>query len=234
MQYTGSVGIPEITVSPKPRITDAASLYTLGPAYTIAPDEGRAVPGGATGRSISKLLTDHGPWEGYNVTRKELIRFQTTAHTLGLILGLLGNGVGPHEALPRLARARASGSTDSSGRARRRTCWPTDAKVFAWAPKGHALKSAAGNGGFRVTGERVGEVGIAFVPAGKAGVNLSGGRAEPPLPVRRPGGPGRSSSLKPPGPSSRRAASPRRFSAVSPTRAAGRRRFGCRCRRRPG
>ena len=36
-QYTGNVGIPEITVSPNPRITDAASLYTLGVAYQVAP-----------------------------------------------------------------------------------------------------------------------------------------------------------------------------------------------------
>ena len=46
VQYTGSVGIPDITVSPRPRITDAASLYTLGAAYSVAPDEDRAVPGG--------------------------------------------------------------------------------------------------------------------------------------------------------------------------------------------
>ena len=45
-QYTGSVGIPEITVSPRPRITDAASLYTLGVAYSIEPARGRGVPGG--------------------------------------------------------------------------------------------------------------------------------------------------------------------------------------------
>ena len=45
-----------------------------------------------TGPIVSKLLTDHGPWEGYNVTRHEVIPFQTTAHTLALILGLLGTG----------------------------------------------------------------------------------------------------------------------------------------------
>ena len=39
VQYTGSVGIPDITVSPLPRITDAASLYTLGAAYSVAPDK---------------------------------------------------------------------------------------------------------------------------------------------------------------------------------------------------
>jgi hypothetical protein len=32
IEYTGSVGLAEIAVTPKPRITDAASLYTLGAA----------------------------------------------------------------------------------------------------------------------------------------------------------------------------------------------------------
>ena len=39
VQYTGDVGIPQITAAPTPRITDAASLYTLGVAYSIAPEK---------------------------------------------------------------------------------------------------------------------------------------------------------------------------------------------------
>ena len=39
VQYTGSVGITDITVSPLPRITDAASLYTLRAAYSVAPEK---------------------------------------------------------------------------------------------------------------------------------------------------------------------------------------------------
>ena len=50
-----------------------------------------------------------------------------------------------------------------------------DVKVFAWAAGDRPLKSAREPDGFRVTGERVGEVGIAFVPAAKGGLNLSGG-----------------------------------------------------------
>ena len=45
-QYTGDVGIPEITVNPKPRITDVGSLYTLGVAYTIAPEKVERFLGG--------------------------------------------------------------------------------------------------------------------------------------------------------------------------------------------
>ncbi|MBV8487275.1 MAG: hypothetical protein JO161_03245, partial [Planctomycetaceae bacterium] len=87
LQYTGSIGIPEITVSSLPRITDAASLYTLGTAYAVAPQEIEHFLA-ANWPAISELLTPHGPWEGYNSGRKQVIQFQTTAHTLALILGL--------------------------------------------------------------------------------------------------------------------------------------------------
>ena len=89
VQYTGSVGIPDITVSPLPRITDAASLYTLGTAYTVAPDKIERFLA-ANWPAVSRLLTEHGPWEGVKGSREEVIQFQTTAHTLSLILGLLG------------------------------------------------------------------------------------------------------------------------------------------------
>ena len=41
---------------------------------------------------MAKLRTDHGPWEGYQVQKQKPIAFQTTAHTLSLLLGALGNG----------------------------------------------------------------------------------------------------------------------------------------------
>src|SRR5439155_11841601 len=66
-QYTGAVGIPEITVSPNRRITDAASLYTLGVAYSVAPEKIEQFLA-ANWPIVSRLLTDHGPWEGFNVT----------------------------------------------------------------------------------------------------------------------------------------------------------------------
>ena len=48
---------------PLPRITDAASLYTLGAAYSVAPDKIEQFLA-ANWPVVSKLLTDHGPWEG--------------------------------------------------------------------------------------------------------------------------------------------------------------------------
>ena len=67
----------------------AASLYTLGVAYMIAPDQVEQFLA-ANWPTISKLLTDHGPWEGFNLAKQEAIRVQTSAHTLSLILGCSG------------------------------------------------------------------------------------------------------------------------------------------------
>jgi len=89
-EYTGLIGIPDIAVTDKPLITHAPSLYTLGVAYTIAPDKVEKFleehwP------MISGLFTDHGPWEGWNTSRNERIPYQTTVHTLSLILGGIGS-----------------------------------------------------------------------------------------------------------------------------------------------
>lgn len=90
VEYTGDIGIPDVAVTDHPRIMDAPSLYTLGVAYEIAPDavEEFLVRNWNTIRS---LFTDHGPWEGYNTTQNRGIEFQTTAHTLALILGGIGS-----------------------------------------------------------------------------------------------------------------------------------------------
>jgi hypothetical protein len=172
-QYTGYIGIPEITVSPRPRITDAASLYTLGTAYPVAPEQVERFLG-ANWPVVGKLLTEHGPWEGYNITRKEAIRFQTTAHTLSLVLGFLGQG---SEQMTRYLDSRGlSGRLAEIYRPGEAVdLLAEEARVFAWAPKeGGGVRSGREKGAFRVRGERAGQVGIAFVPPG-GGANLSGG-----------------------------------------------------------
>jgi hypothetical protein len=50
-----------------------------------------------------------------------------------------------------------------------------ETRVFSWADKGSTIQSGREEGTFRVKGDRVNEVGIAFVPAGQEGVDLSGG-----------------------------------------------------------
>jgi hypothetical protein len=89
-EYTGLIGISDLALTDKPLITHAPSLYTLGVAYTIAPEKVERFleehwP------MISRLFTDHGPWEGWNTLRNAIIPYQTTVHTLSLILGGIGS-----------------------------------------------------------------------------------------------------------------------------------------------
>jgi hypothetical protein len=89
-EYTGLIGIPDLAVTDKPLITHAPSLYPLGIAYTIAPEKietflGKHWP------MISGLFTDHGPWEGWNTSKDQVVPYQTTVHTLSLILGAIGS-----------------------------------------------------------------------------------------------------------------------------------------------
>ncbi len=213
-RYTGEVGIPDIAVTPKPRITDAASLYTLGTAYRVAPQKIEQFLA-ANWPVISKLQTDHGPWEGFNVTRKEAIRIQTSAHTLALILGMLGTGP---EHLKRYLDSRGLGGALAGLFAPgERVDFLSEAtQVFAWADKESKIQSARKGGAFEVRGGPVHQLGVAFVPtrpgvwgrnAPKAteGVNLSGGllrlryrsaaAAEPAVLALKPAGPPKAGTI---------------------------------------
>jgi hypothetical protein len=90
VEYTGRIGIPDIAIAEEPRITNAPSLYTLGAANQIAPDK---VEEFLTQNwpAVSRLFTKHGPWEGFDTKRHTIIKYQTTAHTLSLILGGIGS-----------------------------------------------------------------------------------------------------------------------------------------------
>jgi hypothetical protein len=90
VEYTGRIGIPDIAIAGEPRITNAPSLYTLGAASQIAPDSIERFLE-ANWPAISKLFTKHGPWEGFDTKRRTAIKYQTTAHTLALILGGIGS-----------------------------------------------------------------------------------------------------------------------------------------------
>jgi len=89
VEYTGNIGIPDLAITTRPRIIDAPSLYSLGTAYAVMPDKIEHFVG-ENRQKIEGLFTDHGPWEGYNTTQDRTIEFQTTAHTLALILGAIG------------------------------------------------------------------------------------------------------------------------------------------------
>jgi hypothetical protein len=172
-QYTGTIGIPDVTVSPSPRITDAPSLYTLGAAYSVAPAKVEDFLA-ANWQTISRLLTDHGPWEGFNTTRQEIILFQTSAHTFSLILGLLGTASdhmktylesrGLGERLEAVFRPGAAVDLLSG-----------HANVFAWDDKPNPVATRRDESGFHVSSPSIANLGIAFVADGAKGVNISGG-----------------------------------------------------------
>lgn len=88
-EYTGYIGIPELAITDRPLNTHAPSLYTLGIAHTVAPQKIEKFLADHWA-IISGLFSDHGPWEGYNTKNRENIEFQTTAHTLSLIVGGIG------------------------------------------------------------------------------------------------------------------------------------------------
>jgi hypothetical protein len=172
-RYTGEVGIPEIAVTTMPRITHVASLYTLGVAYTIAPQKIEQFLA-CNWPIVSQLLTDHGPWEGFDTLKRAPVRIQTSAHTLSLILGLLGTG-----SQQMLRYLESTGLTSRLAEIYR-PGEPLDflsgqADVFAWAEKGAALESTRQQGSLQLKGDRVKQIGIALVPRDPRGADLSGG-----------------------------------------------------------
>ena len=88
-EYTGWIGIPELAVTDTPLITQAPSIYTLGVASMIAPAKLDVFLAGHW-PLIAGLFTEHGPWEGWDMAADKVIPYQTTTHTLSLILGGIG------------------------------------------------------------------------------------------------------------------------------------------------
>jgi len=171
--YTGDVGIPEIAVSTMPRITHTPSLYTLGVAHMVAPEKVEKFlveqwP------LISTLITDHGPWEGYDATRQSPIRVQTAAHTLSLILGLLGNG-SDHMRQYLESRALDKRLDEVYPVGKPVDLLAGNTEIFAWTAKGDKVESERADNAFHVYGESLRQLGIACVPKGAGGVSLSGG-----------------------------------------------------------
>jgi hypothetical protein len=173
-QYSGAVGIPKISVMQGGRLTDAASLYSIGTAYSLAPEEIERFLG-ANWSALAPLLTDHGPWEGFNTSWGQPIRIQTTAHTLSLVVGLVGTGpanmrrYAEHAGLSdRIAEHfRPGGVSEFMGR---------DTQIFAWGDKGGKTASQRQKNSFSVSGQGVRTLGLAFVASNDEGRNISGCR----------------------------------------------------------
>jgi len=173
VEYTGDVGIPDIAVTGHERITDAPSLYTLGVAYTIAPEKIEAFLA-ANWSVITKLFTNHGPWEGYNTTEQKVIEFQTSAHTMSLILGGIGSGDANmkrylqfHGLEDKLAAFNRPGGAFNF--------LDESVKIVSWTSAGDQLVPQRERESFQIRGEQVRTGGITVVVPQKEGISLSNG-----------------------------------------------------------
>ena len=173
-EYTGAVGIPQLAVTREKRITETPSLYTLGVAYSIDPAGVEAFLA-AHWKTIEPLLTDHGPWEGYQTTKKSVIEFQTTAHTLALILGFVGTG---HE---NMVRYLQNAKLPADPAVMHRVASGPEANllgdtvnIFAWCRESARLQQHREPGRFTVNGKGLTGVNLAFVPVESAHLDLSG------------------------------------------------------------
>lgn len=172
VEYTGSIGIPDIAVTDASRIMDAPSLYTLGVAYEVSPD---AVDEFLSNhwKIIRRLFTDHGPWEGFNTTQNKVIEFQTTAHTLALILG----GIGSTEenmqryltwqGIPSLAKVQG-------GESKPFNFLSEGVQWIPWSPAGDSIDALRWRNGFRLRADTVRNGGAVTVKLPKP-VSLSSG-----------------------------------------------------------
>lgn len=173
-EYTGLIGIPEIAVTDKSLITHAPSLYTLGVAYTIAPDR---VEGFLREHwsAIARLLTPHGPWEGWNTLTNRVIPYQTTAHTLSLILGGINSA---QENMRRYLEAshlcaQLERLYEPGGRL---DLLSPASRIVPWAADRRPIDFSCRDGACRFSSRLTGAGGLAFVmPEGRP-VSLSNGR----------------------------------------------------------
>lgn len=150
IEYTGRAGVPELAVDPKPRVTNAPSLYTVGVAYSILPEEVEQFLG-EQWSGISGLFTRHGPWEGVRVDTGERVECQTAAHVMSLILGGIGRGS--------VAMSRYLDERGFAGDWARVYPWGervdllgVEAKAVVWSPGGGGIQGQAVKGAYRLWG----------------------------------------------------------------------------------
>jgi hypothetical protein len=170
VEYTGNIGIPDVAITTQPRMTDAPSLYTLGTAYAIMPDKIEHFLG-ENRNGIEGLFTDHGPWEGINTTRKEAIKFQTTAHTLALLLG----GIGASDI--NMKRYLAWKGLDQPSHSEGTNVDFLDQQVqwIAWSPTGDSLDVTRTEHGLRISAAAARNSAVTVKLPQARPVNLSNG-----------------------------------------------------------
>lgn len=173
-QYTGAIGIPDIAVTDGALNTQAPSLYTLGSAYMIDPEKVERFLQ-AHWPMISVLFTEHGPWEGWNLSTHQVIPYQTTAHTLSLILGGVNSAqdnmrryLQDKQLFGRLATLYEPGD--------RVDLLAEEHQVLPWSSDERAVSFSCDQDPCRFSSELKGAGGLAFVVSDGEGISLSNGR----------------------------------------------------------
>lgn len=173
-EYTGLIGIPDIAVTDKALITKAPSLYTLGVAYSIAPEQ---VEGFLRDHwpLISGLFTPHGPWEGWNMAERRVIPYQTTVHTLSLILGGISSA---QENMRRYLEDKGLASRLEAlyQPGERVDLLAAGNQVVPWTSDESPCELSREAGGYRFTASLSEVGGVAFIVPGDDTVSLSNGR----------------------------------------------------------
>ena len=160
-QYSGKIGVPDLAVVTDARITNAPSIYTLGVAYSVLPDEIEAFLGD-NWPEISALFTEHGPWEGTHVATMLPIKCQTSVHVMSLILGALGVS---DEAMTCYLKQRGL-----SGRLH--LIYPAgqpvnfmapELRTVLWSPDGSVLSLERRKKAFRLIGDKVRKAAVTWL-----------------------------------------------------------------------
>jgi hypothetical protein len=172
-EYTGLIGIGDIAVTESPLDTQAPSLYSLGVAYGIAPEQVDGFLRTEWAR-ISSLFTDHGPWEGWNMATDTVIPYQTTVHTLSLILGGINTA---HENMRRYLDAKnLSGPLEALYTpGQRLDLLAAENRIIPWTAQAEPIAFSHDAGTPRFASTIKGSGGLAFVLPAGYGASLSNG-----------------------------------------------------------
>jgi hypothetical protein len=173
VEYTGIIGIPDLAITEQTRITNAPSLYTLGAASQIAPDRMEHFLE-TNWPAISRLFTKHGPWEGFDTKRRTAIEYQTTGHTLALILGGIGS-----------APDNMQSYLEFKGLRDKLLAWyapgnavdflSPETQIVPWTSDGSLINFSRGENLFHVEGRPLRNGRVTLTVPQADGVNLSGG-----------------------------------------------------------
>jgi hypothetical protein len=173
-EYTGSVGVPQLAVTKEKRITNTPSLYTLGVAYSIDPAGVEALLA-TNWPTVKKLLTSHGPWEGWQAKKKSAIKFQTSAHTLALLLGFVGTGTeNMSRYLQNAGLPVAPAVIHQAATGPEVNLLGDSLNVFGWCRENDRLQQRREGDRFSIFGKGITGANLAIVPAESVRLNLSG------------------------------------------------------------